>query len=110
MSIQKAGAYAEAGVGQARAEYGAFEAEAKGPSASAGAEIGETGVGAMARAELASVSTKAGPVGVKLGLGVDTGLSAGVGGVEAKVLGTGFSVGEKNSVSVLGSEVECVVM
>ncbi|KAL0180635.1 hypothetical protein M9458_023041, partial [Cirrhinus mrigala] len=50
-------------------------------------------------------SAKAGPVGVKVGLGFDTGASIGLGGVEAKVLGTGISIGPKTSVSVLGSEV-----
>uniref|UniRef100_A0A8C2H7X8 Uncharacterized protein n=1 Tax=Cyprinus carpio TaxID=7962 RepID=A0A8C2H7X8_CYPCA len=96
--IPKAGVYAEAGVGQACAEYSVFEAEAKGPNASAGAEISVGGAGAMARAEIA------------MGLGLDTGASIGVGGVEAKFLGTGFSVGPKTSVSVLGSEVSCSVM
>ncbi|XP_016331860.1 uncharacterized protein LOC107680489 isoform X2 [Sinocyclocheilus anshuiensis] len=108
--IPKAGVYAAAGVGRACAEYSVFEAEAKGPNASAGAEVSVVGVGAMARAEIASASAKAGPVGVKLGLGVDTGASAGLGGVEAKFLGTGFSVGPKTSVSLVGSEVSCSVM
>ncbi|XP_048029626.1 uncharacterized protein LOC125257202 [Megalobrama amblycephala] len=108
--IPKAGAYAAAGVGRARAELSVLEAEAKGPNASAGAEMSWVGSGAMARAEIASASAKAGPVGVKLGLGFDTGVSAGVDGLEAKFLGTGFSIGPKTSVSVLGSEVSCVVM
>uniref|UniRef100_A0A671QCG1 Uncharacterized protein n=1 Tax=Sinocyclocheilus anshuiensis TaxID=1608454 RepID=A0A671QCG1_9TELE len=103
-SIPKIGVYAVAGVGRARAEYSAFEAEAKGPNASAGAEVSGIRAGAMARAEIASASAKAGPVGLKVGLGFDTGLSAGVDGVEAKVLGTGFSIGKKTSVSVLGNE------
>uniref|UniRef100_A0A671QCF6 Uncharacterized protein n=1 Tax=Sinocyclocheilus anshuiensis TaxID=1608454 RepID=A0A671QCF6_9TELE len=106
-TIPKTGVYAEAGVGRARAEYSIFEAEAKGPNASAGAEASTVGVGAMARAEIASASAKAGPVSLKLGLGFDTGASAGLGGVEAKVLGTGFSIGKKNSVSVLGNEASC---
>ncbi|KAK7119025.1 hypothetical protein R3I94_021017 [Phoxinus phoxinus] len=108
--IPKAGVYAEAGVGRARAEYRVFEAEAKGPNASAGAEASVVEVGAMARAELVSASGKAGPFGGKLGLGVDTGASIGVSGVEAKFLGTGFSIGPKTSVSILGSEVSCTVM
>ncbi len=82
-----------------------FEAEAKGLIASAGSEVG-----IMARADIASVSAKAGPVGVKVGLGLDTGAFVGQDGVKAKFLGTGFSVGSKNSVSVLGSEVSCSVM
>ncbi len=108
--IPKNGVYAAAGVGKARAEYSVFEAEAKGPNASAGAEISGVGVGAMARAEIASASAKAGPLGVKVGLGFDTGASAGLDGVEAKFLGTGFSVGKKNSISVLGNEASCSVM
>ncbi|XP_051560066.1 uncharacterized protein LOC127444626 [Myxocyprinus asiaticus] len=110
--IPKAGAYAEAGVGRARAELSVLEAEAKGPNASAGAEasVGMLGAAAMARAEAGSVSAKAGPVGLKLGLGVDTGVSVGLTGIEAKVLGTGITVGRKTSVSLLGSEVACSVM
>ncbi|KAG1950166.1 hypothetical protein F2P79_011753 [Pimephales promelas] len=108
--IPKAGVYAEAGLGRARAEFSVFEAEAKGPNASAGAGASVVEVGAMARAEIASASAKAGPVGVKLGLGVDTGASVGVSGVEAKFLGTGVSIGPKTSVSVVGSEVSCAVM
>ncbi|XP_057187789.1 B-cell receptor CD22-like [Triplophysa rosa] len=75
--LPKAGAQCEAGVGRARAEFSVFEAEAKGPNASAGAEasVGALGASAMARAEVASVCAKAGPVGVKVGLGVDTGVS-----------------------------------
>lgn len=107
--IPKAGAYAMAGVGRAGAEFSVFEAEAKGPNVSAGAEASVTGVGAMARAELASVSAGAGPVTAKLGLGVDTGVSAGVDGLELKVLGTGMSIGPKTSISLLGSEVKCVI-
>ncbi|XP_052425440.1 uncharacterized protein LOC127968336 [Carassius gibelio] len=108
--IPKAGYHAEAGVGRARAEYSVFEAEAKGPNASAGAEASLGGVGAMARAEIASASAKAGPVGVKVGLGFDTGASIGVDGVEAKFLGTGITIGPKTSISVLGSEASCSVM
>ncbi|MGH0146771.1 UNVERIFIED_CONTAM: hypothetical protein FKN15_008747 [Acipenser sinensis] len=108
--IPKAGAFAEAGVGRAKAEYSLFEAEAKGPNAVAGAEVSILGASAIARAEVASASASAGPVGVKVGLGVDTGASVGVDGIEAKFLGTGFSIGPKPSVSVLGSEVSCSVM
>ncbi|XP_058648240.1 uncharacterized protein LOC131549785 [Onychostoma macrolepis] len=108
--IPKAGYSAAAGVGRARAEYSVFEAEAKGPNASAGAEASVVGVGAMARAEIASASAKAGPVGVKVGLGFDTGASAGVDGVEVKFLGTGITIGPKTSISVLGSEASCSVM
>uniref|UniRef100_A0A8C1S194 Uncharacterized protein n=1 Tax=Cyprinus carpio TaxID=7962 RepID=A0A8C1S194_CYPCA len=108
--IPKAGYHAEAGVGRARAEASVFEAEAKGPNASASAEASLVKLGAVARAEIASASAKAGPVGVKVGLGLDTGASIGVDGVEAKFLGTGFTIGPKVSVSVLGSEASCSVM
>ncbi|XP_043099478.1 uncharacterized protein LOC122353873 [Puntigrus tetrazona] len=108
--LPRFGAGAEAGVGRAGAEFSVFEAEAKGPNASAGVEANVTGVGAMARAELASASAQAGPVGVKVGLGVDTGASVGADGVEVKFLGTGFSIGPKTSISLLGSEVSCSVM
>ncbi|KAJ8267520.1 hypothetical protein COCON_G00126920 [Conger conger] len=108
--IPKAGVYAYAGVGHAKAEYSVFEAEANGPNASAGAGASVTGVNAMARAELASASATAGPLKVKAGLGVDTGVSAGVDGVEAKFLGTGVRIGPKPAISLLGSEVECSIM
>ncbi|CAM4571855.1 unnamed protein product [Leuciscus chuanchicus] len=105
--IPKAGVFAEAGVGRAAAELSILEVEAKGPNASAGAEASSAGAGVMARAEVGSVSAKAGPVVAKLGLGVDTGASFGLGGLEAKFLGTGISIGPKTSVSLLGSEVSC---
>ncbi|XP_058646972.1 uncharacterized protein LOC131549139 [Onychostoma macrolepis] len=96
--IPKAGVYAEAGVGRASAEYSVFRVEAKGPNASAGAEAtaARLGAGAMAQAEIVSVSASAGPVDVKLGLGVDTGGYIGLGGVEAKILGFGFSIWVQN--------------
>uniref|UniRef100_A0A671QF54 Uncharacterized protein n=1 Tax=Sinocyclocheilus anshuiensis TaxID=1608454 RepID=A0A671QF54_9TELE len=108
--IPKAGYIAEARVGRARAEASIFEAEAKGPNASAGAEASVVGVRAMARAELASVSAKAGPVSGKLGLGFDTDPSIGLDGLEAKILGIGISIGPKTSISFLGSEASCSVM
>uniref|UniRef100_A0A673H0P6 Uncharacterized protein n=1 Tax=Sinocyclocheilus rhinocerous TaxID=307959 RepID=A0A673H0P6_9TELE len=84
---------------------GIFEVEAKGPNASFDSEISVVKVEAMARAEVASASAKAGPVGVKVGLGFDTGVSVCEDGVETKFLGTGFSIGPKNCISLLGSEV-----
>uniref|UniRef100_A0A8C5MAI3 Uncharacterized protein n=1 Tax=Leptobrachium leishanense TaxID=445787 RepID=A0A8C5MAI3_9ANUR len=107
--IPKAGAFAEAGVGRARAEFSVFEADAKGPNASASAEASLVGVNAIARAELASVSASAGPFSVTIGLGVDTGISAGVDGVEAKILGIGFCVGPSTCLSILGSKIACVI-
>ncbi len=57
--IPKAGAFAEAGVGRARAEFSVFEAEAKGPNAFARADANVIGVEAIARAEIASASAQA---------------------------------------------------
>uniref|UniRef100_W5KA83 Uncharacterized LOC111189332 n=1 Tax=Astyanax mexicanus TaxID=7994 RepID=W5KA83_ASTMX len=119
--VPKAGVFAEAGVGRARAEWRVCEAEAKGPNASAGVhadilgveaeafsilEAGIEGVGAMARAEIASASASAGPVEVKAGVGFDTGVSINPlkFSAECKVLGCGLSLGGKTSVSLLGSE------
>ncbi|MEE6527669.1 hypothetical protein FKM82_029220 [Ascaphus truei] len=101
--IPKVGVYAEVGVGRARAECSVFDAEAKLPNASAGAELSLTGAKALAQAELGSVSATAGPVKAQLGLGVDTGASIGIDGVEVKILGCGFSVGPRISLSLLGS-------
>lgn len=64
----------------------------------------------MARAEIGSASVHAGPVGVKVGLGVDTGASVGPNGLEVKVLGTGVTLGPNPSIALLGSEVSCSVM
>uniref|UniRef100_A0A4W4GYZ6 CUB domain-containing protein n=1 Tax=Electrophorus electricus TaxID=8005 RepID=A0A4W4GYZ6_ELEEL len=103
--IPKAGAIAEAGVGRAGAEWSIFEAEAKGPNASAAAQANVLGVNAMARAEVGSASASAGPLKVTAGLGVDTGVRAGADGVEVKFLGTGIKVGETGvGVSVLGMD------
>ncbi|XDV11300.1 hypothetical protein PO909_000271, partial [Leuciscus waleckii] len=96
--IPKAGAFAEAGVGRASAAYSVFEAQAKGPNATARADANLIKAGAVARAE------------VGMGLGVDTGASVGADGLEVKVLGTGFTIGPKLGVSILGSEVSCCVM
>ncbi|KAE8577651.1 hypothetical protein XENTR_v10023005 [Xenopus tropicalis] len=108
--IPKAGAYAGAGVGKARAAVSVLEAEAKGPNASAGAEANAYRAGAMVRAEVGSVSAAAGPVKATLGLGVDTGVQVGADGIEAKILGTGIRVGPNPSVSVLGSGLTCVIL
>uniref|UniRef100_A0A803JGH7 Uncharacterized protein n=1 Tax=Xenopus tropicalis TaxID=8364 RepID=A0A803JGH7_XENTR len=108
--VPKAGAYAAAGVGEAKAEYSVFGAEAKGPNASAGAEANAYRAGAMVRAEVGSVSAAAGPVKATLGLGVDTGVQVGADGIEAKILGTGIRVGPNPSVSVLGSGLTCVIL
>uniref|UniRef100_A0A671U6I0 Uncharacterized protein n=1 Tax=Sparus aurata TaxID=8175 RepID=A0A671U6I0_SPAAU len=78
--------------------------EAKGPSA--GMDVGltlESGARAMAKAELASTSVSAGPVKATVGLSADTGVGVGPSGVEAKVLGTGFTIGREVGLSVLGT-------
>ena len=106
--IPKAGLYAGAGVGLARAKWSIFEAQAKGPNASAGvgASAGSLSAGAFARAELASASASAGPLKAKVGLAADTGASVGLTGVEAQVLGTGFSFGRRMGISLFGTGVE----
>ncbi|XP_057188395.1 uncharacterized protein LOC130553444 [Triplophysa rosa] len=108
--IPKVGVYAEAGVGRVHAEVSVLEAEAKGPNDSAGVEASAVGVGAMARAEVGSVAVRAGPVGLKVGLGLDTGVSAGAAGLELKILGTGATFGPNPSVAILGSELSCSIM
>lgn len=108
--VPKAGAIAEAGVGRAGAEWGVFSAEAKGPNASAEAEANILEAGAMAKAEIGSVSAAAGPLKVKLGLGVDTGVKISPIKAEIKVLGTGLTLGQEMGISVLGNELKCAVM
>ncbi|XP_028976683.2 uncharacterized protein LOC114839478 [Esox lucius] len=108
--VPKAGAWWGAGVGLARAAISVLEVEAKGPNVSAEASATILGAGAMARAEVGSVSITAGPVRASLGLGVDTGVSAGVDGVEVKLLGTGLKLGPRPSVAVLGSKAECSIL
>ncbi|KAK2897146.1 hypothetical protein Q8A73_013526 [Channa argus] len=106
--LPKAGANPEAGVGHAQAERSVFDAEVKGPNASAGvnASAADLGARAFAKAELASASATAGPVKATAGLAANTGVSVGPTGLEAKVLGTGFSIGPKPSISLFGSGIE----
>ena len=108
--IPKVGAFAEAGVGKAEAEISILRAAAKGPNAGAGAYASLTGVSAMATAGIGSADVSVGPFTAKVGLSVDTGVSAGIDGLSAKFLGCGVSVGPKTSVSLLGSEVGCSLM
>ncbi|KAJ8389883.1 hypothetical protein AAFF_G00113520 [Aldrovandia affinis] len=96
---------AEAGLGNAKQSLRDVEVEAKLPNAKFNNEVSPNKVSVMADAELMSLSAKAGQVDAKLGLGVKTGASAGADGVEAKLLGTGFTFGNRMSVSVLGSEI-----
>ncbi|KAM3618850.1 uncharacterized protein V6R79_025884 [Siganus canaliculatus] len=103
--IPKAGAYAAAGVGYARAEFSVFDAEARGPNASAGVGATVTGVQAMARAELAGASASAGPLKATVGLAADTGVSAGLDGLEVKLLGTGVKIGPEFEISLFGTSI-----
>ncbi|CAG2219289.1 unnamed protein product [Mytilus edulis] len=103
--IPKAGAYAEAGVGDANAKWRMFEAKAKGPNAGAYAGATFTGVSAMATDGVGTASAKAGPIGIKVGLQQDTGAYVGVDGLEAKFIGIGFSIGLKTCISFMGNEV-----
>ncbi|KAM3617072.1 uncharacterized protein V6R79_001806 [Siganus canaliculatus] len=103
--IPKAGAYAGAGMGYARAEWSVLDAEARGPNAAVGAGASATGVQAMAKAELAGASASAGPVKAKVGLAADTGISIGLDGIEIKFLGTGFSIGPKTEISLFGNSI-----
>ncbi|KAM3617518.1 uncharacterized protein V6R79_007489 [Siganus canaliculatus] len=97
--------YVGAGLGYARAEWKAFDAEARGPTFGAGLCASNSAVKAMAKAELASASASLGPTTVKVGLAADTGVGVGKDGVEAKVLGTGFTIGRKIEVSLFGSSI-----
>lgn len=102
--IPKVELSAAAGVGHKRVEQSIFELEAKGPNVGAGVMASVLGAEAFAKAELVSASYIAGPAKAKFGLAVDTGASIGVTGVEAKILGTGVSIGRKIGVSVFGTE------
>uniref|UniRef100_A0A0F8BVU0 Uncharacterized protein n=1 Tax=Larimichthys crocea TaxID=215358 RepID=A0A0F8BVU0_LARCR len=102
------GEYAAAGVGYARAEWKVFDAEAKGPNASAGFGVSESdrSAKAMVKAELASASAAAGPVKGTVGLALDTGASISPTQIEAKVAGTGISFGRRMGIYLFGSGVE----
>ncbi|KAK1897726.1 Structure-specific endonuclease subunit slx4 [Dissostichus eleginoides] len=66
---------------------------AKGPSAGIEVHEGPGKAAAFVRAELGSTSLAAGPMKATAALSADTGLGVSAGSVEAKVLGTGFTVG-----------------
>uniref|UniRef100_A0A671U8V2 Uncharacterized protein n=1 Tax=Sparus aurata TaxID=8175 RepID=A0A671U8V2_SPAAU len=94
--IPKAGVYAAAGVFRARAEWSIFEAKAMGPNVGVAATASlASGAGAFVKAELASASASAGPFKATVGLSAETGASISPLHVEAKLLGTGFSIGKK---------------
>uniref|UniRef100_A0A3B4WRM4 Uncharacterized protein n=1 Tax=Seriola lalandi dorsalis TaxID=1841481 RepID=A0A3B4WRM4_SERLL len=106
--IPSAGFHAAAGLGHARAELSVFDAEVKGPNVciGAGASVGSLGAAAYAKAELVSASVTAGPIKATVGLSLDTGISVGVTGFQAKLLGTSFSIGPKISFSFFGTGFE----
>lgn len=90
----------------ARAEWSIFDAEAKGPSADTEATAEGFQARAFVKAEAASASASVGPAKVTVGLSADTGVEVGPTQVEAKVLGTGFSLGRKVGVSLFGTGFE----
>ncbi|XP_053400895.1 uncharacterized protein LOC128557549 [Mercenaria mercenaria] len=105
------GVEAKAGssLGQAHAKVGPLAGAAvQGPNVEARV-YGKTTTGTVG-AELTlgagSASANIGPLTATAGLNIDTGVSAGLGGVSAKVLGTGVSLGGREglSVSFLGSK------
>ncbi|KAI5086074.1 hypothetical protein C0J45_4428, partial [Silurus meridionalis] len=104
--VPKAGAVAEAGVGRAGVQWSIFSAEARGPNAAASAEANVLKAKAMARAEIGSVSGAAGPVAVKLGLGIDTGVTLGPTKLECKILGFGVTVGSTFEISFFNCGLE----
>lgn len=59
--------------------------------------------GAMPQAEIVSISAVAGPIEAKLGVGIDTGVRVSHTKIEAKFLGTGFSIGSTWAILLLGS-------
>uniref|UniRef100_A0A3B5APE5 Uncharacterized protein n=1 Tax=Stegastes partitus TaxID=144197 RepID=A0A3B5APE5_9TELE len=95
-----------AGVGHVRAEWSILDAEANGPNTSADVEVSKERFSAQAKAELYSASVSAGPVTFKTGVSVDFGVGVGEDGVEAQVMGTGFSFGRKMGISLFGNGFE----
>lgn len=83
-----------------------LSAEANGPNTSARFVANDREVGAMVGAELGSASVSAGPVGVKVGLGVETGARISADGGEVKVLGCGLSLGRTTGISLFGNELK----
>uniref|UniRef100_A0A3B1K2Y9 Uncharacterized LOC111189332 n=1 Tax=Astyanax mexicanus TaxID=7994 RepID=A0A3B1K2Y9_ASTMX len=124
--VPKAGVFAEAGVGRARAEWRVCEAEAKGPNASAGVHADILGVEAEAAASLgqaraqfsileaevkgpnASAGAQAGIEGVgAMARAEIASASASAGPVEVKA-GVGFDTGV--SINPLKFSAECKVL
>ncbi|XP_060914197.1 uncharacterized protein LOC132990130 [Labrus mixtus] len=82
------------------------DTEIRGPNLGIGSEVSKDNVRLSYKAEVASVSTSAGAATATVGLSADTGIGIGKSGVEAKFLGTGFSVGRKTGFSLFGSGFE----
>jgi hypothetical protein len=78
--------------------------KAFGARVGANAEAGLGGVGASYEARLRLADAEGAGFGVKLGAGISSGVSVGLGGVQAKVAGCGLSVGKKIGVSALDNE------
>jgi hypothetical protein len=62
---------------------------------SANAERSATGISAGVNATLVSIQFDAGPLSISCGIKASTGISAGIDGIEAQFLGTGFRFGPK---------------
>ncbi|KAI4824424.1 hypothetical protein KUCAC02_012936 [Chaenocephalus aceratus] len=60
-------------------------------------------------ADLGSASASAGPLKDTVGLSADTGVGVSADGLEAKVQGSGFTLGRKVSASLFGIEFEVMV-
>lgn len=104
MTPERLGLEAKASVGHVRVTEDDVSVEASSPNASAMFVANNREV--MVGAEIASASVSAGPVGVKVGLGVKTGARVGDDGAELKVLGCGMSVGRTTGVSLFGNELK----
>ncbi len=100
-------ASAEAKLGSASVSVGGIiEAEAKVLDASAGVKVTHESVSAFVKAEVASASASAGPAKATIGLSAHTGVDISPTQVEAKLLGTGISIGRKMGVSLFGNSIE----
>uniref|UniRef100_A0A3B5B557 Uncharacterized protein n=1 Tax=Stegastes partitus TaxID=144197 RepID=A0A3B5B557_9TELE len=95
-----------AGCGHVHTECSVVDAEANGPNASADVELSNERVSLQYKAELYSASVSAGPVTLKTGVTADVGFGIGEDGVEAQVMGTGFSIGRKIGLSLFGQGFE----
>lgn len=105
-----AGIYTRATTMEARAGVSVLEAAALGPNAGAGLHAGPSGLTAYAKAEAVRAEVSAAGLTVGVGLGVNSGLSLGVDGLEVAVLGFGFSVGPRMAVKLPIADVSCIVM